>query len=667
MSPGSKKGRLVFINLQKRLLSSVEAFHRTLSVHAAAFGAGALAPGAREEPGEILSEDYGETDESLELALEEDIREASEGLPVDVQARQLLDEMLHVSAKYRTGRDAKLLALLHWIREHLCPLTRGAAWKPRRVIIFTEYGDTLRYLKEQLTAAFEGTARGDERILTLSGGLGDVKRAEIQDAFNGSIDEFPVRVLLATDAAREGINLQGHCADLFHFDVPWNPSRLEQRNGRIDRALQPEPVVRCAYFVYAQRPEDAVLDTLARKVDTIARELGSLGSVLMEQMHDALAAGITADTLERVERAATSTRAEVTKRELESQRTLQSLRKELDAIGDIRQRSRAVMDFDPALLRDALDVGFELAGSTRLEPQTVTEEGKALEAWKVPALPESWSRTLDSIRPRREKDEAPWEWRKRPLSPVVFEAPPGVSSKLAHLHLSHPVVQRVLQRYLAQGFSANDLSRVTVVKSRRDAVARVIVFGRLSLFGAGAARLHDEVVSVSAKWLDGGGKGHLKPFGDEADRRAIEQLELTLAEAPELSATPAAVQARLLASASSDFAALWPSVEEEASLREKDARKKLAQRGASEAKALTQILLTQRETIEEALGAQLELNLTARDEIDQWRRDKSHLEQRLGALEKELAEQPESLRATYDVRLTRLTPVGMVYLWPSSR
>lgn len=667
MSPGSKKGRLVFINLQKRLLSSIEAFHRTLSVHAAAFGAGALAPGGREEPGETLSEDYGETDESLELALEEDIREASADLPASVQARQLLDEMLRLSASHRASREAKLLALLQWIRENLCPLTRGTAWKPRRVIVFTEYGDTLRYLKEQLTAAFEGTHRGDERILTLTGGLGDARRAEIQEVFNGSLDEHPVRVLLATDAAREGINLQGHCADLFHFDVPWNPSRLEQRNGRIDRALQPEPVVRCGYFIYAQRAEDAVLDTLARKVDTIARELGSLGSVLMEQMQDALAAGITEATLERVERAATSTRTELTRRELESQRTLQSLRKELDAIGDIRERSREVMDFDPALLRDALDVGFELAGSTRLERQTVTEEGKTFEAWKIPALPESWSRTLDSVRPRREKDEAPWEWRKRPLSPVVFEAPPGVSSKLAHLHLSHPIVQRVLQRYLAQGFSASDLSRVTVVKSKRDSVARVIVFGRLSLFGAGAARLHDEVVSVSAKWLDGGGKGHLKPFGEEADRRAIEQLELTLAEAPELSATSAAVQKRILASASADFAALWPSVEQEASLREKDARKKLAQRGASEAKALMEILLTQQETIEEALSAQLELELTAREEVDQWRRDKSHLEQRLAALEKELAEQPDSLKATYAVRLTRLIPVGMVYLWPSSR
>lgn len=137
--------------------------------------------------------------------------------------------------------------------------TPGADWKPRRVIIFTEYGDTFRYLREQLTAAFEGTERGDERILSLTGGLGDEGRAAIQRAFNGNLDEHPVRVLLATDAAREGINLQGHCSDLFHYDVPWNPSRLEQRNGRIDRALQPEKKVRCGYFLYTQRAEDAVL------------------------------------------------------------------------------------------------------------------------------------------------------------------------------------------------------------------------------------------------------------------------------------------------------------------------------------------------------------------------------------------------------------------------
>ena len=57
-------------------------------------------------------------------------------------------------------------------------------------------------------------------------------------------------------------DLQNHCAHLFHFDLPWNPSRIEQRNGRIDRKLQRAAHVYCHYFVFTQRPEDRVLRTL---------------------------------------------------------------------------------------------------------------------------------------------------------------------------------------------------------------------------------------------------------------------------------------------------------------------------------------------------------------------------------------------------------------------
>src|SRR5207253_9146166 len=91
------------------------------------------------------------------------------------------------------------------------------------------------------------------------------RREEIKRAFNADPKKHPLRILLATDAAREGINLQAQCGDLFHFDVPWNPSRLEQRNGRIDRKLQPRPEITCYYFVYKQRAEDRVLRALVRK------------------------------------------------------------------------------------------------------------------------------------------------------------------------------------------------------------------------------------------------------------------------------------------------------------------------------------------------------------------------------------------------------------------
>ena len=92
--------------------------------------------------------------------------------------------------------------------------------------------------------------------------------------FNGPPEEHPVRILIATDAAREGVNLQGHCADLFHFDIPWNPARMEQRNGRIDRTLQPSrgPLP----LLLLRRREDAVLRKLVAKVETIQTELGSL-------------------------------------------------------------------------------------------------------------------------------------------------------------------------------------------------------------------------------------------------------------------------------------------------------------------------------------------------------------------------------------------------------
>jgi SNF2 family DNA or RNA helicase len=101
-----------------------------------------------------------------------------------------------------------------------------------------------------------------------------------------------MRILIATDAAREGLNFQAHCADLFHFDLPWNPGRIEQRNGRIDRKLQPAPEVRCHYFVLPQRVEDHVLDVLVRKTETIRAELGSLSHVIDEQVQTRLAGGI---------------------------------------------------------------------------------------------------------------------------------------------------------------------------------------------------------------------------------------------------------------------------------------------------------------------------------------------------------------------------------------
>jgi len=101
------------------------------------------------------------------------------------------------------------------------------------------------------------------------------RRREIQRCFNTDPAKDPLRILLATDAAREGLTFQAHCTDLFHFDLPWNPGRIEQRNGRIDRKLQRAAEVYC-YFVLPQRVEPRIPITLgARGLGIRGRRLAS--------------------------------------------------------------------------------------------------------------------------------------------------------------------------------------------------------------------------------------------------------------------------------------------------------------------------------------------------------------------------------------------------------
>lgn len=374
-------------------------------------------------------------------------------------------------------------------------------WSDQRAIVFTEYGDTKRFLVQLLNAAIEGSRDSEERIMVFHGGMSDDQREEVQRAFNSPPEDHPVRLLVATDAAREGVNLQGHCADLFHFDIRWNPARMEQRNGRIDRTLQSEAEVRCHYFDYPQRPEDDVLRTLVRKVDVIHRELGSLGEVVMNRWSQVLDRGVDEQTEEDlVEAEQLGGLGETVGVELEAQRAdLEKLRAEIDDAGAILEGSRQVMEFEPALLLDALDVALELAGGERLASVGNGENEGSAAADRVPELPDSWQPTLDHLRPSRARDEMFWEWRRREPQPVVFEPPPKMNSALVQLHLQHPFVRRLMSRFLAQGTSAHDLSRVTVVRTSRDHIARVIAFGRLSLFGPGATRLHDQLVSDAAE------------------------------------------------------------------------------------------------------------------------------------------------------------------------
>lgn len=661
------RGRLVLCNLQKRLLSSVAGFLRTLTLHAASVGL-ANASASDDEDDADDDEDietYGESDALVDAEEAEEVRAGSQTVIVPPgRARELLAEMLDLARRCANEPGAKALALLSWIRRNECI---GASWNDRRVIVFTEYGDTKRHLRRILEAAFEDTDEGSDRIVELHGGMSDARREEVQTAFNSPPADHPARILLATDTAREGMNLQGYCADLFHFDIPWNPARMEQRNGRIDRALQSAKEVRCHYFFFPERDEDRVLRTLVNKVATIQSELGSLGSVVLDRVGDAIKGGITADSAARVESASAvpQKRREATA-SLEEQRALRKIEAEVEEAGSIHDRSRKLLvGFSPEMLRQVVDVAVEDVTGQRLAPAQI--EGR--QAWGLPVMGEVWQRTLDALRPPKSRDEQVYEWRRRPPKPVVFEPLERMTEEVEQLHLEHPLVQRLLVRLRALGAAGRELSRVTIVRDDQRSTARVIAFGRLSLFGAGAARLHDEVIPVAARWSEASTATHLKPFADSADREAIADLERLLERSAALEVN-ATVAERLRRAAPGDFVVLWQHLSTEAQRIENDVRNKLATRGEAEGRALEKILRDQRALIERTLddreAKQLELDFDPR-EREQRERDLVHMRRRLDQIEDEIVSEPRRLSEGYRVTLRRLEPAGLVYLWPGTR
>src|SRR6185369_12139938 len=147
-----------------------------------------------------------------------------------------------------------------------------------KLVIFTEHRDTLNYLQDRIT----GLLGSNETVVAIHGGMGREDRKKSQDAF---IQNKDVQVLVATDAACEGINLQrAHL--MVNYDLPWNPNRLEQRFGRIHRIGQTE-VCHLWNLVAGETREGAVLQALCEKLEEESKALrGQIFDVLGKAFSD---------------------------------------------------------------------------------------------------------------------------------------------------------------------------------------------------------------------------------------------------------------------------------------------------------------------------------------------------------------------------------------------
>jgi SNF2 family DNA or RNA helicase len=351
--------RLTIVGLQQRLLSSIAAFARTLEVHRKGLlRAGAAASVAAAEAfvhggAETEDEPSDETDAEKLIQDEEDqAAEAAGVISSSVADLALVDEMLEIARKHSHRPDTRIGRLAEWVRTNMAA---GGRWNERRLVLFTEYEDTRRWVEKRLAEALDDL-QPDDRIASFTGATPLVRREELKRRFNADPAHDPLRILVCTDAAREGINLQMRCHDLIHIDLPWNPARLEQRNGRIDRKLQPSPKVWCRYFVYEQREEDVVLQALVRKTELIRTQLGSAGQVIAHRLSDRLEReGITqAKSLakeidkagdEELQKTAAAEMDDAT----EARRARQA--KEIDDLREVLEQSREKVGVDPEELR----------------------------------------------------------------------------------------------------------------------------------------------------------------------------------------------------------------------------------------------------------------------------------------------------------------------------
>jgi superfamily II DNA or RNA helicase len=235
---------------------------------------------------------------ALELDLldeaEEDL-ETDEGEVIDDSAAVPLTEADHVEIERyirRLGRvaDSKFDILEQHLNE-----ARGSG---RTVIVFTQFTDTLDYLRDRLHPAYRShlatySGTGGQQWLEGEGWVGISKQDLVERIRSGIVS-----VILATDAASEGLNLQA-ASYLISYDLPWNPMRVEQRIGRIDRIGQQQPIVTVRNFVIPGTVEESVYQALADRIDLFSGLVGQLQPIL----------GATEDAFRRIFRTPRSERA----------------------------------------------------------------------------------------------------------------------------------------------------------------------------------------------------------------------------------------------------------------------------------------------------------------------------------------------------------------------
>jgi superfamily II DNA or RNA helicase len=487
-----------FVNglLKKRLFSSPAAFastlekhHRTLTGEKTQQQPDAMADRILRKAILKAEEDYAD-DGQAEAAQNEAVEEATKRCaPPTEEELRLLSRLRDWAQSASHKADSKGRAIVEWIEANL---RSNGQWNDRRVILFTEYRTTHQWLHEILASH----GYGGDRLGMIHGGMDHEEREKVKAAFQTNPQDADIRILLATDAASEGIDLQNYCNCLIHIEIPYNPNVMEQRNGRIDRHGQKQGEV------LIWHPADggaASGDTLGGHKDDIIRalvkleamreDMGSVNPVIAPQM-----AGLVEGTRRELDTREAEARAAKAKRYVRAER---EIKERIEKLHERLLETQKDCHLTPERIYAAVKTGLALDKRPPLKPVELKDAPSGT-VFEMPTLAGSWARCIEGLRhPYTEK-----------MRPITFDHQVAKGrDDVVLVHLNHRLVQMCLRLMRAEVWAQGDVKKMhridvrSLPSSELDELA-VAVVSRLVVTGGKHHRLHEELTVAGGYMKD---------------------------------------------------------------------------------------------------------------------------------------------------------------------
>ena len=492
--------------LKKRMFSSPAAFGITLEKHMQTLEKTKQAAPKHKPVFGILRQQLMEAEDEDDSYLEDE--ESAEDTatrlfhPLTDREKYLLNELGKWANRNQGIPDSKQKELMKWLKQTIRP---DGKWTNERVIIFTEYQATQNALFNLLSK--EKFVQGD-RVMCLNGGTNDEERERIKAAFQTDPAISEVRILLATDAASEGIDLQNYCYRMIHMEIPWNPNRLEQRNGRLDRHGQKHDVLTYHFVPKGFDERSSVLPGMSagslnddmeflfravQKLEQIQADLGKVGPVISEEVQKAmLGRGGNLNTTGTVVK---DTILDTWRME-QKQRDRNRQNKLLDREQQLKETMRE-LKISPENTYAIVQMALALDGQPPLTEASV--EGAAYRCYNMPDLSGSWAACAEGL-------EHPHTHERRP---ITFDTEKYRGEDTVVLaHLNHRLVQKSMQLLRAEIWAPagkKHLERISacVVPNHLLTEPAVIGFARIVVTGGSHQKIYEEIITAGGTIRDG--------------------------------------------------------------------------------------------------------------------------------------------------------------------